>query len=325
MAKRTKTTRLIGLSCATLVWVLLPPGSSIPTPAKPGLLYQGRTIEDWVSGIWVANKDSNPEIQRVVAIGTPAVPHLVRRLEAGHSRLVRSDFCWKVRLKLPARLQGILSSPVPLNTQAEEQELRAVAYTVGLIGPDARQAVPVLIQIAKDRELHSFTRELAVWALGQIGPPARRSVPTLVNCLKDDHQRPERRGWDAAVQLTDPAELRFRACAARSLARIGVPEPRAIPPLQRLLSTKDAFAHSSAAVALWRMDPCQSNVLLVSGLLQSPDPALRRNTAVCVGQVGEPAACFVSTLQTLLGESNGVSAVARLALGQIQGSNTNTP
>jgi HEAT repeat protein len=313
VTKRTIiTTGLTALGCVTLVWVLLPRRSSVPTPAGLGFVYQGRTIQDWVNSVRTANKDENPEIESVVAIGAPAVPYLVMRLEDRSSFLVRGKLYRRAWMALPARLQGILPSPPPLYPpMVREGELGAVAYTLGQIGPEAWQAVPALIQIAGDRKLHPSPRTFAVSALAQIGPAARSSVPTLLNCLKDKH--------------SDAHYLSLRTQAARALARIGEPEPRAIPQLELLLTSTNAFARSMAVVALWRMDPCRSNAALVWGFLQSPDPNLRRNTATGLGNVGEPAACFAPMLQALLVESNDVSGVAEFALGQILKSSTNKP
>lgn len=50
----------------------------------------------------------------------------------------------------------------------------ALAYTLGMIGPEAEEAVPVLIRAANDRSKE--VRFYSIWALGQIGAPEARAV-----------------------------------------------------------------------------------------------------------------------------------------------------
>ena len=49
---------------------------------------------------------------------------------------------------------------------------------LGEIGPDAREAVPALIALVKDKEVE--VRGAAVYALGEIGPPAKQRFPPSV-------------------------------------------------------------------------------------------------------------------------------------------------
>ena len=318
---------LIAVGCAALVWTVRPRGSSVPAPAGPGFVHQGRTIQDWVNSVSMANKDQNPEIQSVVAIGAPAVPYLVQRLQDRSSSLTRSPLYRAAWFALPGRLQRSLRPPADPR-QVEQQKISSVAYTLGLIGPEAKVAVPVLTQVAGDRRLRNNTRLFAVQALGQIGPSAQSAVPVLVSCLKDDHKRLRREcgRYDdignvdrkTRDQYADREDLELRTVAAGALGRIGVPEPRAREPLTLLLGATNARAKCSAAVALWRMDGCQSNRDVVFGLLQSSNLALRRSTTLSLGHIGEPAACFVPVLRTMLDETNDLRHTAEFALSRIQ-------
>jgi hypothetical protein len=76
---------------------------------------------------------------------------------------------------------------------------------LGAIGPEAKAAVPALIECMKDEEL----RPMAILALGSMGPEARAAIPELIAALKDRDDR-----------------VRSRAAAA--LSRIG---PEAVPQL----------------------------------------------------------------------------------------------
>jgi HEAT repeat protein len=55
----------------------------------------------------------------------------------------------------------------------------SAAKAVGQIGPDAREALPALIEIVKDETEHRGIRILAVKALGHMGPEAKTAVPSL--------------------------------------------------------------------------------------------------------------------------------------------------
>ncbi len=54
---------------------------------------------------------------------------------------------------------------------------------MGLFGPMAKDAVPVLIEALKDENL--FVRNRAASALGKIGAAAKSAVPALKNALDD--------------------------------------------------------------------------------------------------------------------------------------------
>ena len=113
---------------------------------------------------------------------------------------------------------------------------------LGEIGPEAREAVPLLAQALKDtgsprhhgcRYTTSLwsrgkIRYLAAKALSQIGPA---SVPYLVEALADQ---------DAALRLT----------AAVSLRPIGAGAAEAIPALRKALEDEDENVRFHAAVAL---------------------------------------------------------------------------
>jgi HEAT repeat protein len=55
----------------------------------------------------------------------------------------------------------------------------SAAKAVGQIGPEAREALPALIEIVNDETEHRGIRILAVKALGHMGPEAKTAVPSL--------------------------------------------------------------------------------------------------------------------------------------------------
>jgi HEAT repeat protein len=57
----------------------------------------------------------------------------------------------------------------------------SAAKAVGQIGPEAREALPALIEIVKDETEHRGIRILAVKALGHMGPQAKTAIPALMS------------------------------------------------------------------------------------------------------------------------------------------------
>jgi HEAT repeat protein len=65
-------------------------------------------------------------------------------------------------------------------------ELRGHAFiALGEFGPEARSAVPVLVEVLRDTRNNVVLRRFAASALGEIGPDAKAAVPELLEALKD--------------------------------------------------------------------------------------------------------------------------------------------
>ncbi len=107
----------------------------------------------------------------------------------------------------------------------------SVALALGLIGP---AAVPDLIATLHDDK--ASVRTGAAIALGFIGLPAKDAVPTLITLLKDK-------------------ELEVREASALSLGAIGTETKEIIPALKELIRDEDIFVSNAAAAALRKIDP----------------------------------------------------------------------
>jgi HEAT repeat protein len=128
------------------------------------LKHKGRKILFWVQGIKLPNRDSDRFVSAVLEIGPAAVPFLVQEFRHQGSTLRRSQRYRRIWSALPGRLQERLDLPV-----SHGGRMPALAYTLGMIGPPARDAVPVLKRAANDRAKE--VRYYSIWALGQIGVP----------------------------------------------------------------------------------------------------------------------------------------------------------
>jgi len=123
--------------------------------------------------------------------------------------------------KTAAELEQMLRNPNPA-VQAQG------AFGLSRLGPEARSAVPALIDALKK---DSLVRKNAALALGQVGPAARDAVPSLRDALTDS---------DWAV----------RRQAALALGEMGAEARQAIPALQKASRDSDSLVRQAAQKAL---------------------------------------------------------------------------
>jgi HEAT repeat protein len=128
--------------------------------------------------------------------------------------------------KSVAQLIRMLNDPKPA-VQAQG------AFGLSQLGPEAREAVPDLIEALKK---DSLVRQNAALALGQIGPDAREAVPALIEVLGD-------------------SEWIIRRQAAIALGRIGPDARAALPALQRLLKDSERQVRDAAREAIAKVGP----------------------------------------------------------------------
>ena len=107
---------------------------------------------------------------------------------------------------------------------------QGASQALGLIGPEASEAVPLLIQALEGDEDWSV-RSNAARALGWMESDASEVVPTLIQALGDESEH-------------------VRSAAADALGEFGAQAWDAIPALMELLADEYAGARSSAARAL---------------------------------------------------------------------------
>jgi HEAT repeat protein len=124
--------------------------------------------------------------------------------------------------KTAAELEAMLHS-------AEPTVQMQGAFGLSRLGPEARAAVPALIEALKGKD--TLVRAHAALALGRIGPQASPAVPVLTELLGD----PE---WTVRRQ------------AALALGRIGSEARMAIPGLEKLGHDPDQLVRQAAQEAL---------------------------------------------------------------------------
>jgi HEAT repeat protein len=137
-----------------------------------------------------------------------------------------------------------------------------------ILGADAREAVPALIEIY-ERPQSPSSQVSAAAALAGIGPAASAAVPVLLRgttnsdhsvrlfaiaTLGPIHSTPTIVVPALTRCLNDPF-VDVRCLAARSLGHYGPDARQAVPELEQLLNAKERVMRSEAALALKQIDP----------------------------------------------------------------------
>lgn len=171
----------------------------------------------------------------------------------------------------PAAVPGLVQGLAVKDSQA------AIAYILGQIGPEAKEAVPALTGVlASD---NPRARREAAMALGKIGAASKPAVPALVKLLAD-------------------ADEKVQAGALFALGHIGPDAIEAKAELTKLLHGDDEFLKLGAAWALAHVDPaCKEtspkSVPLLIKAMEDPKPLVRLEAAralKCLGPAAKDAA-----------------------------------
>ena len=139
----------------------------------------------------------------------------------------------------------------------------SVAEALGLIGPDAKDAVPALVEALKDENIN--VRRYAAGALGQIGSNAKEAVSALVQALKDNNDGVRRYEETWLHPKKEDGPSRLRRSIVEALDRIGPEAKEAVP-------------------------------LIVRSLKDDYDPNVRVAAAEALGEIGSEAKEAVSAL-----------------------------
>lgn len=173
-------------------------------------------------------------VKTIPQVETPAsqgVPVLIGALDSEHAILAAralSVYRGDARPALTA-LVNILKDP------ARDAEVRWNAVrTLGKMGPDGLEALPVLIEYTKDPD--DLVREHSAEAMGDIGPAAAEGIPALIECLDDPI-------------------VRVRRDAVRSLGQIGEASRSAVPLIKALLNDPEDLVRTAARKALMLIAP----------------------------------------------------------------------
>jgi len=147
-------------------------------------------------------------------------------------------------------------------------------------GPEAKEAVPALVQALHDDQAISW---MAAQTLGLVGPDAAPAIPALVEVIRNEQGKGKRGGEGGETPST------FSWLAGDALAKIG---PASLPHLIELLGHDDRLVRLTAASALREMGPqAKEAIPALSNALSDPDEMVRRYASVALNRIdGRPVA-----------------------------------
>ena len=208
-----------------------------PVPERSEARYEGKPIAYWIERLQKAEHDDvrNEAAQAIRAFGPdagPAVPTLLVMLD-DHSQKFRNlaaYIFWTIGGQSPKTAVPALVKSLK---EGRARYPADVIKVIGDIGPDAKDAVPVLIQSLQDIRLWQAATE----SLFKIGHSAKEAAPAIGRAIRDARARAEN------------LEDFFKSIDAVSQVQVGnaiQPRRAAIPLLAELLEEKDASLRSPA-------------------------------------------------------------------------------
>lgn len=287
---------------------------------KPGPTYQDKTVTHWL-----ADWDFEGEAARnesMSAFGPDAWPDLVRAIQR------RDSLLKKLYLKVWQKL-----SPSP-NTRFQRfspTDAETLRHHAGLwlmeLGPDAKEAVPELIELAlraKDLEV----RSAAVNLLGYVGLESPEALSTLIDVLR--HPEIVANGTPALHHTTCFAVARFGARARvavpalvqqlrdpatqdnalRALPEIGSEAVEAVPALLRFLeeSGPSTWKPAVALQTLMKIGPPARPALPLLRAIESQKTGnLKMLAAIAISRIENQPEPAVKVLSEMLRQPGGSS------------------
>ncbi len=180
--------------------------------------------------------------------------------------------------------------------QVDEPHVRrSAALGVVILGPKAREAVPVVIDLLPESDLDT-RRPFLMNALMVMGEDARGAIPLLLDYLDDE-------------------DFHTQYWSCRILGAIG-PEARvAVPKLIELTEEGVASVRRNAAAALGRIGPeiGQEGLDVLIRALNDPLQPVRAEAAIALGRLGDFARPAAAALEEVLEEGSTFAARSQAA------------
>jgi HEAT repeat protein len=222
-------------------------------------------------------------IETLVDLGPKALKHVDELLQHRELRFYALPLISRLGPKaapaVPALIAEIKKIAAAKEPQTEEEEAQAeedavfrreAVFALAEIGPAAADAVPLLKDSLKSKDLDAVTS--ASYALGMIGPDARDAVPTLIENLRhekpivqfasisalfrilpgDPRVVPRARGTLLKLLESDEAEVRFAAVMA--LGKMGRAAKSTLPQLRKRLKDESEMVREEAAKAIKQIE-----------------------------------------------------------------------
>ncbi len=207
---------------------------------------------------------------RIGSSSKPAIPSLLKilanKMEDSFDRTVAASALGKIGLDA--------NKAVPVLKEClEDQDFHVrveAAYSLWEINQNPRDVMPALIEILNNDRNYNAQRR-AVEVVGHIGPDAKGAVPALINNLrletgyarqrviaalqKIDAETAARKGIPILIAQLNRKGDYSRAASARRLGTFGPVAKEAVPSLIKALRDEDKDVRKEAGIALKKIDP----------------------------------------------------------------------
>ncbi len=237
------------------------------------------------------------------------------------------EACQKLSRMGPMARASVGDLTKTLKTAGNVEVQRCAALALSAIGPDAKDAVPVLITSLQSD--NAKLRAYAAHALGAIGPAAGDAAIALIDVITDKDPVVRREARDALKRIKAPPEVVLpymgkilsaaepanAAAAVMTLAELG---EAAVPDLCKALDHKETCYW--AALALAEIGPKAADAVPQLGkLLDHKSPDVRMQALLALAQIGTASKPLAGKIDELLGNDpiEGVRYAAAFALGMI--------
>jgi HEAT repeat protein len=173
----------------------------------------------------------------------PALPALIAAAREGPEDLrhaaIRSLGCIGKAHK-PAVAKVLPPLATALREKGDPEIRTLAAFAIGMMGPEAREAVPVLrehlpLREVTDPKAASYIRGNVLWALGEIGPSAADAIIDIVEVV------------EGLKSSSDD-----RRSAIEAIGKMGRKAEMAMPTLKRAAADPDAQVRNAAQKVLSR-------------------------------------------------------------------------
>jgi len=257
-----------------------------------------------LSAMTTALQDESPEVRATAALALgllalepkSVLPKLIDRFD--DQAIVRTDDgvgeVWYYAAQAVARYgDAAVPSLIELLKQDRPQRRIAASLTICLMGPQAKDVLPALVDALRSSDLDT-RRPALMSAMLCLGTEAKPAMPLMIEFLDDQ-------------------DFHTQYWACRVLGAIGPDARVAVPKLLPLVQTGVGSVRRNAAAALGKIGPDigpQSRDVLIQALNDSLQP-VREEAAIALGRLGEFAQPAVPALEELLKDESNFAARSR--------------
>lgn len=169
-------------------------------------------------------------------------------------------------------------------------------WALGLIGPDAKEAVGALAEALNDPA--PDLRVMAAYALGEMETAAKPAIPALCKALRDKNAKVRMQaalalrniGADAVPSLQEllkDDDTKVKVEALQAITQIGGDAKAAVADLVELLHDEDATVRIGAADSLWSIGPAAKDAITpLTSVLRDKNGLVQQHAFQAILRVG---------------------------------------